>query len=319
MNTTTDVFDKTALLLAGLDQAAVDTLLERLPAAQAQRLRGMLAEQDEIDERAQQAVFAEFLRSSRGAAIAELSGIELDDGLAARFTAHSTSDEEAADERPFGFLQQTECEGLSTLLAAEHPQTVALVLSHLPPERAAGVLESLDARLQVDVIRRLVDLDRTDPAILREVERGLQSRILEQLDCRRMSGLAAVGNILRVAEAPVKREILAKLAQHDCALAERLCPQQFEFSDLERLDGEMLTTVLAAANEDILRLALAGADTELVERIFGRFSSAEARWLRRSIEELGPTRLSDIEEAQRQVAAVARRLALEGRLKFEDE
>ena len=140
----------------------------------------------------------------------------------------------AADPRlarlcqPFRFLQETEAEKLVRVLGSERPQTIALVLSHLAPVRAGAVLARLPENVQVDVIHRLVDLEETDPEILREVEEALRSRLSHasvEMQRRRVAGLQAVAGILQATDGRVGMQILDNLASRDRALAEKLGPR----------------------------------------------------------------------------------------------
>ena len=197
------------------------------------------------------------------------------------------------------------------------PQTIALVVSHLPPDRAADVLGRWKA-LQVEVLRRLVDLDEADPNVLREVENGLKSRILEQIhhEGRLAAGLNTVAGIVEAAEPGLKRALQANLARHDRRLAGHLRPQTCEFADLERMDQDMLAVLLSEVDPEVTLLALAAAPLGLVDRVLGQLSPQDAKRLRRTIECLGPTRLADIDEAQRRIAERALQLALDGRIEL---
>jgi flagellar motor switch protein FliG len=204
------------------------------------------------------------------------------------------------------------------LLAGERPQTIALVLSHLPPKQAGSLLARLAPALQVDVVRRLVDLEETSPEILQEVERALESRFSEQMltQRRRVAGLSAVAGILEASESPVGAQILSNLAARDDRLAERLSPPRLAFADVVRLDRSTLGTIFRAAGPPLTILALVGAPEELIDRVLVGFSPAEANLIRDRLLHLGPTRLSDVEEARRRVAELAQRLAMEGRIEL---
>ena len=323
MKTSDDNLRRAAILVASLDGPAADRVLEQLPEEDAARVRRMLVELDEIDHDEQQRVIGEFVRSRpavpsasrRAAPVA--GGVELESGLARRLSLDGyAAPPSNSSPRPFRFLHEAQSEAISPVLSGEHPQTIAIVVSHLPDDRAAALLATLEGELQADVIRRLVSLDQADPDILREVERGLESRLLEQaqVDRRRDAGLACVARMLEAATPAARREILANLAAHDRRLAAKLRPPALEFADLQRLDDEALASVLAAAETEVARLALAGADPALVERVLAQLSPAEARRVRRLIERLGPTSLSDVEQAQAELARIAHEMAVQGRI-----
>jgi flagellar motor switch protein FliG len=191
-----------------------------------------------------------------------------------------------------------------------------MVLSHLPPEHAGAVLARLEPNLQVDVVHRLVDLEETDPEILHEVEQALQTRLAQQVRMgrRRVAGISAVANILRSSTSQVGAEILNNLSRNDQALAEKLGPARLEFDDLAELDGAAWATLLRTADSEIAILALIGATPEVIDRALERLPPGEARIIRGQLDNPGPIRLRDVEQARQELADLARRLATEGRL-----
>ena len=318
-----DGIRKAAILVAALDQKAADVVLRRMGPQQAQMVRRMMDELGDVDPRQQRQVIDEFFRVGPMVPEKDPPGIELDGRLArklslrpARVSGGDAGEPHAAEEPPFVFLHEAEGDKLSRILAAERPQMIALVLSHLPPVQAGGVLVRLAPGLQLEVVRRLIDLEETAPEILREVERGLRSRLSEQvrMQRRRVAGLSAVTGILEASDPQVSMRIFDNLADRDQALADRLAPGRFEFHDLHALDDVSLQAIAGAAGTELMTLALTGAEAEFVERVLGQFPAAEARTVRRQLAHLGPTRLSDVEEARRRIAALAQRLLLKGRI-----
>ena len=314
MNKSDDNLRRAAILVLNLDDATAEAVLDQLPENDSARIRRMMVDLDGVNPEEERRTIDEFMR--RRPAVPRNSGVELDAGLAQRMEAGAkpAAASDADQNKPFRFLQQASGEKITPFISGEHPQTIAVVVSHLPDDRAAAVLASLDAELQADVIQRLIDLDQADPEVLREVERALESRMLEQAvaEDRRESGMESVTRILEAAKPALRRTIMTNLSRQDRKLAEKLCPQRFDFEDLHGVDDAALATIFAAAGVEVTRLALAGADESLVERLVRPLTPAEAKKMRRMIERLGPVRLSDVEEAQDEVARIARQLALEG-------
>ena len=171
---------KAAILLDSLDPASADALMDQIPPEQAARIRQAVMELGEIAPAEQKVVVDEFMRGQRVTPPQTDHGIELDDSLVEKLKADrfDTEPPPAVDDPlPFRFLHQTAGKTLTSFLQHEHPQTVAVVLSHLPPERAAETLAELPEDLQSDVVRRLSLLEQTDPEVVREVERELESRL----------------------------------------------------------------------------------------------------------------------------------------------
>jgi flagellar motor switch protein FliG len=245
-------------------------------------------------------------------------------GQASVGMASEPSDDSSADPSensqpkspPFRFLQQAEGDKLVKILANERPQTIALVLAHLPPEQAGAVLVRFAPAVQVEIVRRLVDLEETQPEILREVGRALEVRLSEQvrMQRRRVAGLAAVEGILEASGSEVSAQIFENLSTLDHSLADKLGPQRLEFSELVYQDEPTLATVFTAADRELWMLALVGAPPALVERVLRRLPAAEAEAFRHHLDNLGPTRLSDVEESRRRIEDLVRRLVLQRRI-----
>jgi len=315
---------KAAIFVGSLDRASADRVLEQMEPQQAQLVRQAILDLGPINAREEHEVLVEFRRASRPAP-EPVAGVEIDETLAKKFSPPTLDPAAAAPppaqppaEPPFRFLREAEVDKLVRVLLRERPQTVALVLSHMPPEHAGNVLARLPSKLQVDVIRRLVDLEETDPEILEEVERGLKSRLSEQvrIERRRVAGLPAVAGILEACQQGVGVQILDNISLHDRTLAEKLSPGGFELADVADLDDESLAITLRAADAELIMLALVGALPPRIGRFLALVPEAVARQIRRELKQLGPTRLSDVEEARRRLAELARHLAIQGRVRL---
>jgi flagellar motor switch protein FliG len=313
---------KAAILVASLEAAAADRLLARFAPEQARQLRMAAAELGPVDPELQRQVLEEFFRIEPLLPAKHPAGVDLDDHTARRLQSASRWRNEEprtpaeSDARPFHFLQDAEIDKLARALKSERPQTVALVLSHLPPEQAGGVLGRLEPGVQVDVIRRLVDLEETDPEILREVEQALELRLSRQvpIERRRVAGVSAVNDILHASTRSVGGQILDNLAHGDRALAERLGPGPVDFEDLLEMQGAGWAEVMRVAESEVAVLALVGAPPALIERVLAGLPGGEAAIIRQRLDHPGPTRLRDVEQARQEIAALARRLATQGRI-----
>ncbi len=331
---------KAAILLSGLDRAAADAMLEAMGPEQAEEVRRATIALGRIDPQEQRRVIDEFFQVRPMMPQQQPSGIELDDRLARRLgmsaglstreeqppssidlVADSAADSVGGRTTPFDFLQETEGDKLARVLASERPQTVALVLSHLSSKRAGSVLVRLPAGLQTEVLRRLIELEETDPAVLREVEQALQARLSQQvrMQRRRVAGVQAIAGILAESEGGARMQILDNLAAHDRPLAERLGLRRLAFDDLTRLDDASLRAVFDAAGPETAMTALVGAPPALIDRIVRPLSSGDAAVFRRRLDHPGPIRLSDLERARQQVAEEACQMAVEGRIRLPNE
>jgi len=317
---------KAAVLVASLDEENAEAILRQMSPGQAHALREAVANLGEIDPSEQNEVIHEFFRIGPLLPDKQPAGIELD-GQLPKYLADSPAPAEAsrsekpraAHGSPFRFLNEASAQSLGPFLEREHPQTIAVVISHLPSERAAELLAGLSAELQIEVARRLVDLDETDPEVLREVEQGLESWLSDQArsNQRRAAGITALNNILGAASPWAKQSILANLSLHDRHLVSRIKTVQHSpltFAQLEHLDPASLTVVLHHADHELLVLALAGANADFAERVFELFPERESDLLRAHLRALGPTRLSDVEEAQQALVELAGELEVRGEI-----
>jgi len=321
-----DGLRKAAILVASLDTAAADAVLDQLTPEQARQVREIVVELDNIDQSEQRRIIDEFTgqgagsteqgagSTEQGVEWAPSSGYAVAESLpSARYPLGGS---QPPAPSPFHFLQEAEAEKLVKALLQERPQTIALVLSHLAPARAGTVLARLPENVQVEVVQRLVDLEETDPAILHEVEEALRGRLSQQVEMqrRRVAGLHAVAGILKATDGRSGIRILDNLANRDRTLAEKLrVPglagwRQLAFDDLADLDADVLAETMDEAGPDLMLPALLGAAPELISHALACLPAADARALAHQLDHPGPIRLRDMEEARRQVARIASRV-----------
>jgi flagellar motor switch protein FliG len=253
-------------------------------------------------------------------------------------------------------LEDLDARDLAPMLAGENAQVVAIVFSHLDPAQAADVLKRLPVGLRVEVVRRLSNLDELSDDVVQEIEDGLETWLADQLKRtkRRNAGIRAVSSILEVASGDVRRDIFDQLRREDAALTLELqgnaqCEHRtpnierptskdqkqvrdrseshgeqnednpepvMTFEDVIRLDDLTLRTVVAAADPQVAILALAGATSDVVERLVKQMKPREADRLRGALSNLGPTRLRDVETSQQSLVNLASRLDADGKIKL---
>lgn len=315
---------KAAILVASLDAQRAESLVGQMSPGQADALRRAIETLGEIDPDEQREVIEEFFRAGPLLPDEDTAGIELDAPLPASMTegispASPLADSARRASAPFQFLREAPPARLVPFLEREHPQTIAVVISHLPADRAAEILAQLPDELQIEVARRLADLEETDPEALREVERGLEAWLCAEAggDARRNAGVGALANILGAAHPKARHNILSNLARHDRALADKLdvpTGPPPSFADLERMDSASLAVVLHHAEPELLVLALAGSTPRFAERAIETFAGDQRAALQAALCNLGPTRLSDVEAAQQQLAELARQLESRGEI-----
>lgn len=331
---------KAAILVAALDAAIADTLLDALPDDQAAQVRNMVMTLNDVDADERAEVLGEFLGRSNPSSESQphpedSTGVELDPDLASRLAeshAAPTSDSgEALPREPrFSFLQQADSASLARLLKSEQPQTVAVVLAYLPRQQAAELLAMFPPPAQTTIVRRLADLDEMDSETLQEVERGLESLVSHHIRRRqrRQEGMQAIAGILAAANPQSQQAILAALGS-DSATEQRptMSPAKMpdraaagsapiRFADLARLTPGDLLTLVRTVDPEFVTLAMAGADASFTSQIFRLLPPQIAQSLQHELNHLGPTRLSDMEDAREELVRAAARLEHEGSIKL---
>ncbi|MCG8584558.1 MAG: flagellar motor switch protein FliG, partial [Pirellulales bacterium] len=232
--------------------------------------------------------------------------------------ATSTLDtvQQTIEALPFGFLKNVDSQNLLTFIADEHPQTVALILSHLPPSKASEILAGLPAERQLAVIRRIANMSQTNPEIIREVEKGLENRMASVMSqsFENAGGAQNVAEILNVTDRSTERSLLENLAQEDPDLVEEIRRLMFVFEDINKFSDKDIQTVLKNVESSQWAMALKGASEELKTKVLGNMSKRAGDLLTEEMEYLGPVRLSNVEQMQQQIVDIIRRLEDTGEL-----
>src|SRR4026208_2530323 len=174
---------KAAVLLVSLDQDRAAEILKRLPPEAVEEVSREIASLGEIATNARRDIFNEFYNLAIANSYVSEGGLEYAKSLLQK----SLSEDDAkrvikqvtqqVQTTPFSFLQKAESENLLTFIQDEHPQTIALLLAHLPPPKASGILVGLPGQKQVEVVKRVANMEQTNPEVIKEVERGLEHRL----------------------------------------------------------------------------------------------------------------------------------------------
>ena len=218
--------------------------------------------------------------------------------------------------RPFDFVRRQDPSHLLNFIQNEHPQTIALILSYLDPNKAALTLSSLPHQIQADVTRRIAKMDRTSPEILREVERVLERKLstLSNEDFTLAGGIEVVVEVLNNVDRGTEKGIIEALEEEDPELAEEIKKKMFVFEDIVLLDDKAIQKTLRELDNQDLAKALKAVDTEVQEKIFRNMSKRAAALLREDMDFMGPVRLKDVEESQQKVVNIIRKLEEEGEI-----
>lgn len=212
--------------------------------------------------------------------------------------------------RPFEFVRKTDPGQLLNYIQDEHNQTIALILSYLNPQQASMVLAALPQEKQADVARRIAQMDRTSPDVIKDVEEVLERKLssLMTQDYTIVGGVDAVVQILNSVDRSTEKHIMETLEIEDTELAEEIRKKMFVFEDVLALDDRSIQRILREVDNNELGIALKGSGEEVQNVIFNNLSKRLASMIKEDMDFMGPIRLKDVEEAQQKIVGIIRKL-----------
>lgn len=306
---------KAAILLMSLPEEQAGQLLGKLEPKLVEAVSIEIAKIEAITAEEQEQAIQEFAGYSPGALTGGAGGLGvattlLERALGKNATATLDNVRQSIEALPFGFLQKVDSQNLLTFIIDEHPQTIALILSHMAPSQAATVIGGLPGERQISVIRRIATMGQTSPEIIHEVEQGLENRMSSVMSQQfeNAGGVKAVAEILNVTDRATERSLLENLAQEDPDLVEEIRRLMFVFEDISKFTGKDIQTVLKNVENSQWAMALKGASEDLKQKILSNMSKRASTLLTEEMEYLGPVRASNVEQVQQQIVDVIRRL-----------
>jgi len=212
--------------------------------------------------------------------------------------------------RPFDAIRKIDPSQLLNFIQGEHPQTIAMVLAYLQSAQAAQILSALPPDIQADVSRRIAEMDRTSPDIIKAVEGILEQKLSSVVSDEFAStgGIDSIVNILNSVDRGTEKNIIDQLEEEEPELAAEIRKRMFVFEDIMLLDDRAVQLVMRQVDTHDVALALKTASEEVAEKIFRNMSKRAGEMLKEDIEFMGPVRLREVEEAQQRIVTVIRQL-----------
>ncbi|MCI8562564.1 MAG: flagellar motor switch protein FliG [Lachnospiraceae bacterium] len=212
--------------------------------------------------------------------------------------------------RPFEFVRKTDASQLLNFIQDEHPQTIALILSYLPSSQASVIISALTPDKQTDVAKRIAQMDRTSPDVIKEVEKVLEQKLasLVNQDYTVVGGVDSIVEILNTVDRGTEKHIMESLEIEDPELADEIRKKMFVFEDILSLDDRSVQRVLREVDNNELAVALKGSNEEVQNLIFSNLSSRLATMIKEDMDFMGPVRMKDVEEAQQKIVNIIRKL-----------
>ena len=309
---------KAAILLVALGDKLGGEILKQLNDEEVKAVSKAIARLDKITPSQTEAVLEEFTQAARGGA---RGGFD----YAKRMLAHAFGPEGAkriAEHLPksgaqankhIETLQKADPQQLSRFMEGEHPQTIALILSHLSPAQAASLIANLPPALRADVTLRIAQLDKVSPDVVARVSLVITEKLrtMGEVRLEAHGGPRSVAEILNRMDSAVSDEILANIPDEQ-SLVDAIRHYMFTFEDLLLIDPAAMKEVVAKIDKKLLVIALKGTSDQLKDHFLQCMSQRGGEMLREDMEATGPVRIRDVEAAQQQILAVVQQLESEG-------
>lgn len=313
--------EQAAILLMSLGEQEAAAVLQKMGMREVQKLSRVMASMRRVNRVHAEAVLENF--TSNNDTDLDLGGSP---DYLRKVLSSSVGAEKAGnilerivdDGEPKGLesLHLMEAREVTEMIRNEHPQIIAIVMARLEQEQAAQVLSQLPSGLATDVVTRIARLEEVPQSALEELDDIVEQQFSRSSNFKAatIGGTRTAAEILNLVDSRFENEIMEALEKEDSALSQEIQDKMFVFENLMEVDDRGIQALVREITGDTLVLALKGADTAMREKIFRNMSKRAAEILESDLEAKGPVRLSEVEEAQKEVVNTARRLADEGSL-----
>ena len=314
--------EKAAILLLTVGEEAAANILKQLGPKEVQRIGTSMATLSDVKRERVAAVFNAFI-----AEITNTTGFGIGaDSYVRNMLTRALGAEKASgiidrillggNTQGLDTLKWMDARAISDVIKQEHPQIQAIVIAYLEGDLSAEVLSYLPENMRLDVIVRVAKLDTVQPDALNELNNILERQFSggSSAQKRRIGGTKVAADIMTNLDGNIESELMGALGDIDAELAETIQDLMFVFANLLDVDDRGIQLLLREVSNEGLVIALKGADEELREKIYNNMSTRAAELLRDDLEATGPTKLSDVEAAQREILTIARRMADDGEI-----
>ena len=314
--------EKAALVLLGLGKDLAAQVLQHLNEQEVKRLSRAFMSVSEVDREAQFQIAREFRQMMRagetmlfdgrefakdviGSAFGETGG----EGLLEYITG-------SRKEPISAIIMDVPEKILNAFISAEHPQTVAFLMTKMNPDQAALVLQTMSEEAQTDILVRVAHLNNVKAEVIDEVREVLRSQLRGNslTEEEEVGGPKSAADILNFVERNNEERIITEIEEMYPELAEQIRNLMFTFEDCKKIDDKGIQTVLKEVPRDQLVLALKTASEDLRGLLFRNVSQRAAQMIQEDLSALGPVKLKDVEKAQQGIVDIVRRLEAEGKI-----
>lgn len=311
--------EKAAIFLMSLSEKEAAEVMKHLPVSEIQRLGKAMAQLRQISRDQAEAVLGHFTDNVQSDApfagrsprfLKRLLTSSLGEERATAMLDRLVDD----DSKGLDSLHLMEAKEVTEIISHEHPQVIAIVLAGLEPAKAGQVVAQLPVKLATDVVTRIARMEEVPETAIIELDQVMHQRFQQSGNFKvtTMGGVRSAANILNQVQKDMEKRIIEELDQGNAALSQEIQEKMFVFDNLMQVDDRGIQALVREVTSDVLIVALKGADPALQDKIFRNMSKRAAEILKSDLEAKGPVKLTEVEAAQKDVVATARRLADEG-------
>jgi flagellar motor switch protein FliG len=314
--------DDSAILLMSLGQEEAAEVFKFLSPKEAQKLGAAMAKVKSVSREKMDEVLTRFESEAD-----DQAPISADSDQYIRGVLNKALGEDKAKFLLDRILQGSDTSGIeglkwmdattvAELIKNEHPQIIATILVHLERDHAAAILNELAERTRNDVVLRIATLDGIHPSALRELNDVIAKALAgsDQIKKAAMGGVRTAAEILNFVGSSSEGTIIEAVRTVDDSIAQGIMDEMFVFDNLMDVDDRGIQAILKEVQSESLVLALKGAPVELRDKVFRNMSTRAAEMLKEDLEARGPVRVADVENEQKEILKIARRLADEGQI-----
>ncbi len=314
---------KAALLLISLGAETSAEILRHLPHGMIQKVSYEIANIDFVNPADRETILDEFIEMSQARQYVIDGGVDYAREVLNRALGAQRA-KEVIDmltqiqlrERPFNIARKADPMQLKNLLLNEQPQTVALILCYMQPDKAALILAQFPLELQTEIAERIGTITRTSPKVIEKIEKVIENKFSSYVEneTETVGGVNTLVEILNSVGRGTEKNILHALDDRHPDLADEVRANLFTFEDITTLQNADVQKVLRLVDNDDLMLALKGVADDIRNYIFSNMSQRAVETMKEDMQFMGPARLSAVEEAQQKIVGVIRTLDESGEI-----
>ncbi len=317
-----DGVEKAAILLLSLSEEDAAQILKHLEPKQVQAVGTIMAAMEDFTQEKITAVHKLFINEIQNFSTI---GFQSEDFVRRALTAALGEDKASnlidqivlgSGAKGLDSLKWMDSKQVANIIRNEHPQIQTIVMSYLDAEQSAEILAQFSDKVRLDLMMRIANLEEVQPAALQELNEIMEKQFAGQAGAQaaKMGGLKAAADIMNYLDTNIEGMLMDSIREHDEDMSQQIQDLMFVFENLADVDDRGIQAILRDVQQDALMKAIKGADETLKEKILNNMSKRAAEMLVDDLEAMGPVRISEVEAAQKEILAVARRLSDAGEI-----